>query len=198
EVMALDHALEPLALARAHDVHGVAGLEDLHRDLVAHLRLVAVLDAELAQHPHRRKVAARLLEVAGLGLRHLLDLAVLDEPDLDRLVELGLLLAVGVGVLLAALALHDHAGPGLDDGVGDRLPVLRVDLRHSDLASDDSVDGHRCSLARRSAPLPGSSLDVAPRRSDLVGYFACSFPNALISTSTPAGRSSFMSASTVC
>src|ERR1700752_277812 len=30
------------------------------------------------------------------------------------------------------------------------------------------------------------------------GYLPCSFPNALLSTSTPAGKSSFISASTVC
>ena len=37
-----------------------------------------------------------------------------------------------------------------------------------------------------------------PTRSDAVWPYACSLPNALISTSTPAGRSSFISASTVC
>src|SRR5215471_13885326 len=36
--------------------------------------------------------------------------------------------------------------------------------------------------------------DLQPQTSNL---YLCSFPNALISTSTPAGRSSFMSASTV-
>src|SRR5204863_5738432 len=74
-------------------------------------------------------------------------------------------------VLLLRLALHDDARPGLDDGDGDRPPVLGVDLGHADLLADDSLDRH--------------------------GYFVCSLPKALISTSTPAGRSSFMSASTV-
>ena len=45
---------------------------------------------------------------------------------------------------------------------------------------------------------------LQPRVSDAqlklraTGVYLCSFPNALISTSTPAGRSSFISASTVC
>src|SRR5207253_2507438 len=87
------------------------------------------------------------------------------------------------------------------DGDGDRPPVRVVDLRHSDLATDESRDWHllfpfdlevvgpQCGVAFAAAPL-------GPRPQPV--YFECSLPNALISTSTPAGRSSFMSASTVC
>src|SRR4029079_3038215 len=131
EVVALDHALEALALAGADDVDGVTRLEDLDRDLVADLGLVAVLQAQLAQHLHRRQVAARRLEVAGLGLGHLLDLAVLDQAELHRLVAVchlaragvaGLLVLAGRGAHGFALALHHDAGTGLDDGGGDGPP----------------------------------------------------------------------------
>src|SRR5204863_793445 len=56
--------------------------------------------------------------------------------------------------------------------------AVRVeDLRHAEFSADDACD-HL------------NSGEQAP--------YLCSFPNALISTSTPAGRSSFISASTVC
>src|SRR4029078_2489786 len=76
-----------------------------------------------------------------------------------------------VAVGLCGLALHDHAWTGLQHRRRLDGPVLGEQLRHADFSADDSGDH---------------------------GYFPCSFPNALISTSTPAGRSSFISASTVC
>src|SRR5262249_21579706 len=159
EGVALDDALEPLALAHADDVDGVAGGEEVDGDLVPDLQLGAVLDEELPEDAAGRQ--PRLVEVALHGLGDPLDLAVLHEAELYR----------GVAVLLLRLALDDHARPRLDDGDGDRPPVLGVDLGHAYMLADDCDDRH-C-------------------------YFACSLPNALISTSTPAGSSSFMSASTV-
>src|SRR3989442_12637759 len=71
--VALDAALEALALRDADDVHELARLEHRHRqrlaDLVA-LELLGLLEPHLADDPHRRDV--RLLEDAGLRLRDVL------------------------------------------------------------------------------------------------------------------------------
>src|SRR5213078_2263771 len=69
------------------------------------------------------------------------------------------------------LDLRHDAGTGLEHGGGLNSAVLREQLRHADFLANESCD--HC-------------------------YFPCSLPKALILTSTPAGRSSFMSASTVC
>src|SRR5262249_5947278 len=47
-------------------------------------------------------------------------------------------------------------------------------------------------------PTPNSQVALPGSWELAVGSYLCSLPNALISTSTPAGRSSFISASTVC
>src|SRR6185436_7761031 len=130
EVVALDHALEARALARPHDVDALPRLELLHLDLVADLGLVPALEAELTDAAARGQ--AGLVEVALPGLGDALDLAVLDQPELHR----------RVAVLLLRLALHDDAGPGLQDGDGDRPSVLGVDLGHADLLADDAFDCH--------------------------------------------------------
>src|SRR5262249_45332952 len=74
-----------------------------------------------------------------------------------------------VPVGLLRLLLNDDARTGLNHRHGNNCSVVLEKLRHTDLFSQQSVN-----------------------------HFACSRPNALISTSTPAGRSSFISASTVC
>src|SRR6185503_20657923 len=76
-----------------------------------------------------------------------------------------------VAVLLGRLHLRDDARPRLQHGRRMHAAVRSEQLRHADFLADQSSDH---------------------------GYLPCSFPNALISTSTPAGRSSFISASTVC
>src|SRR5581483_3579513 len=68
-----------------------------------------------------------------------------------------------------ALLLHDDAWAGLDDCHRSDRAIRREQLRHANFLADDSVN-----------------------------HFSYCFPNALISTSTPAGRSSFIRASTVC
>jgi len=120
-------------------VDAVAGRELLHRDLVPDLGLVPAVHAELAQDPAGRK--AGLVEVALHGLGDPLDLAVLDQAELHR----------RVAVLLLRLALHDDAGAGLEDGDGDRPPVLGVDLGHADLLADDAFDCHDETPRRRPA-----------------------------------------------
>src|SRR5262249_7241937 len=77
-----------------------------------------------------------------------------------------------VAVLARGLPPHHHARTDLQDRHGHHAPVRLKNLRHSNFLSQNSWRHKRAYL--------------------------CSLPNALISTSTPAGRSSFISASTVC
>src|SRR5205085_12030550 len=74
-----------------------------------------------------------------------------------------------VAVAGGGLGLDDDTRTGLDHRAGGDRAVRREQLRHPDLLADDARE-----------------------------HYLCSFPKALISTSTPAGRSSFISASTVC
>src|SRR5207244_4381471 len=76
-----------------------------------------------------------------------------------------------VAILLCGLHLRDDTRAGLEHRCGMHGAVRQEQLRHPDLLADQSCDH---------------------------GYFPCSLPKALISTSTPAGRSSFIRASTVC
>src|SRR5271157_4976820 len=114
--------------------------------------------------------------------------------------------------------LRHHARASLQHG--DRANVaLRVEqLRHADLLAQNACD-LRCHVFYLSAQLGssvrtaigwecgagalaregcGASLRRTAERGRPHINYLCSFPNALISTSTPAGRSSFISASTVC
>src|SRR5204863_2111666 len=133
-------------------------------------------DQDLVAGLERRVVAGALGELdfaADAGRRHVAGLLVVAA---ERLVDLGGLLfdeaelhgLVAVG--LRGLGLQHDARAGLDEGRRRDGAVRREHLRHAELPGDDSSDH---------------------------GYL-CSLPNALISTSTPAGRSSFISASTVC
>src|SRR5438552_418364 len=71
-----------------------------------------------------------------------------------------------VAVLLFRLSLDDNAGTRLNHGNGNNGSVIVQQLRHADF------------------------LPQYPRN-----HFVCSRPNALISTSTPAGKSNFIRAS---
>src|SRR5579883_1223689 len=73
-----------------------------------------------------------------------------------------------VAINRRGFALRDDAGSGLDQRHGDHLAVGREDLRHADLFAENSGTHGRLPL-----------------------------PKALISTSTPAGRSRRIRASTV-
>src|SRR2546423_4340390 len=139
EVVALDRALEALALGHARDLHDLAGLEGLHGDLVAD-RELAGLVAELGQMPQRRCVG--LLEVAELGLGDP-PLARRAEAELDRVVAVAIGGADAGHVTRAGLE-HGHA---LDASV-----LLAEALGHAELARDDS---RHCIHLRREA-----SLDV--------------------------------------
>src|SRR6266404_5217456 len=184
-VPAFDAALEALALAHAAYIHELAGLEILHQHAVAHLGLVLrFLDAHFLHHFHRRNIG--LLEMPCHRLVHALRLDEFHETQLRGLVP----------VVLFRPALHHHARARLKNGAPDERAVFDEHLRHAQLDSDNSVDRH-CSFLSLAACLEGYWLRTAQDSCNpLMTYFtAC--PNALISTSTPGGRSSFISASTV-
>src|SRR5436309_2288050 len=69
EVVALHHAREALALARADHVHEIARVEHGHVDALAYLMLVR-LDAHLVEVLHQRQPL--LSQVPSLGLRQVL------------------------------------------------------------------------------------------------------------------------------
>src|SRR4051794_10342690 len=127
EVVALDRALEPLALRGAGDLHGLPDLERLDGDGVAHRELPRLV-AELADVAQRRRVG--LLEVPELGAAERL-LADGAEAELDGLV------AVDVG---RADAQHG-ARAGLEHGDALDLAVLEEPLGHAELLGEDR--GHR-------------------------------------------------------
>src|SRR3989441_10324704 len=123
--MALDAALEALALADAHDVHQLAGLEERGRHGLPHLvalQHLALLEPDLPDDAHR--LHPGLPEGAGRGLRHVLLLRL--ETELERV----------VAVPLPRADPDDDAGTSLDDRHGDLVAVIPEDLGHADLASD--------------------------------------------------------------
>src|SRR3954454_25355199 len=140
EVVALDGALEALALRDAGDLDLVAGLEGLDRDGLPDGELAGLV-TELDEVLHRRRVG--LAQVAELGLREVL-LARRAERELDGLV------AVAV----------ERADPGHRTGARlehrDALdaPVLEEELRHAELLGEDR--GHRSTCQ--------ADLDVDARR----------------------------------
>src|SRR5438067_2517261 len=86
--------------------------------------------------------------------------------------------------------LRDHAWPRLQHRRRTHFALRIEQLRHPDFFAQNS-----CYLCHFLLFFQNPSLAIAI---GWVASYLCSLPNALISTSTPAGRSSFISASTVC
>src|SRR3954470_5836821 len=127
EVVALDRALEALALGLAGDLDGLADLEGLDGHGVSH-RELADLVAELLDRAQRRRVG--LLEVAELALAQGL-LAHGVEPELDRL----------VAVRIPGADADHRARAGLEHGDALDLAVVEEALGHPELLGEDR--GHR-------------------------------------------------------
>src|SRR3954449_6206019 len=123
EVVALDGALEALALRDAGDLDLVAGLEGLDRDGLPDGQL-ARLVAELHDVLHRRRV--RLAQVAELGLGEVL-LARGAERELDGL----------VAVAVERADPGDGTRAGLEHGDALDAAVVEEQLRHPELLSED-------------------------------------------------------------
>src|SRR3989442_1285121 len=109
------------------------------------------------------------------SLVHALRLDEFDEAQLHRV----------LAVLAFHAALHDGAWSRLQHRASHQRAVWLDRLSHPQLDSENSVDCHAVFLFSPETRVP--SIDA---------YFAA-WPKALISTSTPGGRSSFISASTV-
>src|SRR3989442_440416 len=109
------------------------------------------------------------------SLVHALRLDEFDEAQLHRV----------LAVLAFHAALHDGAWSRLQHRASHQRAVWLEHLGHPQLDSENSVDCHAVFLFSPETRVP--SIDA---------YFAA-WPKALISTSTPGGRSSFISASTV-
>src|SRR2546426_1130761 len=157
--VALDAALEALALRDADDIHELARLEHLHRERLSHLvalELLGLLEPDLADDPHRGDV--RLLEEARLGLGHVLLLGA--KAELERVVAMGVL----------GPDPHDRAWPRLDDGHGHLVAVVAEDLGHTDLAADEPLLA-RHQLIRRvpRRPRPSPPLGEAAAKPPLEG-----------------------------
>src|SRR5205814_7994798 len=112
-----------------------------------------------------------------------------------------------VAVVLGGLLLHDEARPGLNHRHRDECSILGEHLSHADLLAYDSFDCHfvhlgtasqfMCSVPSAECRVPSPAHPGGFSRHSALGTRHY-LPKALISTSTPAGSSSFMSASTVC
>src|SRR5271165_1671748 len=188
--MSLHDAREPAALAGGNHIHKLFAFEDIHQHLVASLGAVLSFavnhDGHLAQETHRRQT-------------------ILSEMSLHRLRQPGFLYELNqsdlcgvVAVLGYGLALSNHAWAGLQHRDWVNITLVIEELRHANLLAENSTDCHF--LVLNSASWSGVSCTGGPRHGSFVftAVYLCSLPNALISTSTPAGSSSFMSASTVC
>src|SRR3954451_12249674 len=123
EPVALDRALEALALRGPGDLDLLAGLEGLDRDGLADQEL-ARLVAELHDVLHGRRVGLAQVPELGLGEVLLLRRA---EGELDGLVAVA---------LVGADARH-RAGPGLQDGDALDDAVVGEDLGHAELLGED-------------------------------------------------------------
>src|SRR6185312_2618325 len=138
ESVALDRALEALALRGPGDLDLLTGLERLDGDRLSHLQLAGLV-AELDQVAVRG--GAGLLQVAELSLRELL-LAAGAERELHGL----------VAVALVRADAGDRAGTGLEHGHALDAPVVEEALRHPELLGEDR--GHDYDVNRISMSTP--------------------------------------------
>eukprot|EP01092_Planopodium_desertum_P015021 TRINITY_DN775_c0_g1_i2.p1 TRINITY_DN775_c0_g1~~TRINITY_DN775_c0_g1_i2.p1 ORF type:complete len:445 (-),score=113.28 TRINITY_DN775_c0_g1_i2:147-1481(-) len=172
EIPALHTASKTLTQGRALHVHELAGNEMIRGQLSTNLDQVGGSDAELDELLLRLDLG--LGEHLTLGLGDVLHLG-LDGAELEGRVAILLFRLVGDDLDLVQLQhSHRHA-----------LTLVGEDAGHADLLRDQSGSHLFFSITRdilRSGEVPYSTkLDYS-----------------LISTSTPAARSSFISASTVC
>ena len=123
-VPALDDAGVALAAADTGDIHLIALGEHVRLQLVAHVHLRGVVQAELLQD----------LLGARFGLFQMAQLR-LGELSFGHVVEAQL--NGDVAVLLQGLLLHDDAGTGFDHGDGDRVAGFIENLGHTHFLSDD-------------------------------------------------------------
>src|SRR5437763_826746 len=191
--MALDYALKTFALADADNVHESFRLKHFNQHAVAGFdsAITVGFNRNFADKFHRRNIVLR--QMSAHGLRETRFLHKFHQADLGRVVTISRL----------RLVLSDHAWTRLQHGGRTHFAFRIEKLRHSDFFPQNSC--YLCHFSFpvwRGRPRPRRTCGALLRRTAEGGcphmVYLCSFPKALISTSTPAGRSSFISASTVC
>src|SRR5260221_4103086 len=182
EIPALHAAGKALADRGAGDIDKLADHEMVGLDFSPHRNQRVLRDAELRDLALRLDLGDR--DLAAFGLRQIDGLAGAG-PELQRDMTVRLGRAVAQHLAIAQLQ-HGH---------GDMLAGLRKDPRHPDLLCDHS-GAHRCA----SCSFCPEGLANLQCEHDPIRKPAPTFGQAqsLISTSKPAARSSFISASTVC
>src|SRR5262245_15077730 len=173
-VVALDDPGEALAEGRSGDVDHLPDLEDIDADLRAGLEAGRLGFAEAELGDDRSALDAGLGEVARHRLRNAGG-AALAVGDLHRGV------AVGAGLL----DLGDAVVGDVEHRHGKAVAILVEEPCHADLAADESETHElhpstRCPASRRGPASVGQRTNVRQTHYNL------------ISTSTPAGRSSFI------
>src|SRR2546426_4836644 len=149
-------------------VHEIVHLELFDQHFIANLHLrIRSAQPHLPQEPDG--VGTGLFEMALHGLRDPARRREFNQPKLRRFVP----------IFAGAFPLDHDAGASLQNGRGDGIAVFLEDVRHPQLFAQYRV--HQIPQDLRQAG----------------AYFVCSLPNALISISTPDGRSSFVRASMV-
>src|SRR3954471_10537369 len=138
EVVALDRALEALALRGPGDLELLAGLERLDRHGLADGELAGLV-AELDDVLHRRRIGLAQMAELALGQVLLADRA---ECELDGL----------VAVAVECADAGDGTGPRLEHRDALDAPVLEEELRHAELLGEDRR--HRYPARRISMSTP--------------------------------------------
>src|SRR5580704_336457 len=173
EVPPLDAALKAFAFADPGNIHQLANFEVIHQNSIPWLGFILRIgNSKFADISQRSDTS--LLEVPGHRFVHPLRLDELDQSQLHCV----------VAIFVFRPPLHYHARAGLQHGARNRRAVFGEYLRHAKFYSEYSVDRHFVRSFFRDL----NSRTYLP---------ACSRPKALISTSTPGGKSNFISASTV-
>src|SRR5687767_1474808 len=192
----LDCARKTAALRPANYFNQIAVSKLVYQDLVADIcGIRALVQTKLFQNSRGRGAASSLLEVTAHRLCHILQLErlLIDQAQLDCVI------AVWTG---GGLLLHNDARTRLNNRHGRNRAVRSENLRHANFSTDDSVNHDSISDCR--LPIADWYFQFANRilrmnrtaqsQSEIGNWqlaIRYCLPNALISTSTPAGRSSF-------
>ena len=185
EMMSLVDTSEAITFGYSRDINVVVLGENIRQNLVSNVDFASLRSQpNFAEKTHR--VRAGLLEMPFPRPVHVFRRRQLNQPELGRLIPF----------FARGFPLHHDARPCLQDGHRSDVSVFPEDLRHAEFLAKDCFH-HVRSLSVVRRPLPiirfGEQRTTDNRRL----YFVCSFPNALISISTPEGKSSFVKASMV-
>jgi hypothetical protein len=134
ETMALHDALKSLSLRRAHNLHPVPRLKELHRELLARLEGFVAPDPEFAEN------AGRVIQPDTCGVTELRASAPLILLAAESKLHSGISVPVGF------LDLHHRARSGLDDRDRNGRPFVVEEPGHPEFTSNKSR--HRSDLSQ--------------------------------------------------